>query len=59
VNSCHYQTTPFTIEEGELGKDKEALALILKRQISYFADEGGFEALLKSSAIALGVKSWR
>ena len=51
--------TPFTIEEGELGKDKEALALILKRQISYFADEEGFEALLKSSAIALGVKSWR
>lgn len=45
----------FTVEEEELEEGEEPLAVILERQISYFADEEGLNAFMKY----LGDSPWR
>ena len=47
---CIYVMTKqiiFAVEEDDLEEGEEALAVILERQISYFADEEGLDAFLK------------
>lgn len=44
----------FAVNEETLGEGEESLAVVLSRQISYFADEEGFNALLKH----LGNSPW-
>jgi hypothetical protein len=54
---CIYAVTKqviFAVEEEDLDEDEEPLAVILERQISYFADEEGLNGLLKH----LGESPW-
>ena len=47
---CIYVMTKeviFAVKDEDLGEDEEPLAVILERQISYFADEEGLNGLLK------------
>ena len=44
----------FAVEEGELAEGEDPLSLVLERQMSYFADEDGFNGLLKH----LGDNPW-
>ena len=37
----------FAVDEEELADGEEPLAVVLERQISYFADEDGLNGLLK------------
>ena len=55
---CIYAMTKqviFAIGEDDIGEGEEPLAVILERQISYFADEEGLDGLLKH----LGDSPWR
>jgi hypothetical protein len=45
----------FAVGEEDIGEGEEPLAVILERQISYFADEGGLDGILKH----LGDSPWR
>ena len=45
----------FAVDGKELGEGEEPLSVVLERQISYFADENGLDALLKY----LGDSPWR
>ena len=38
---------PFAVDESELAEGVEKLAVVLERQISYFADEDGLNGLLQ------------
>jgi len=54
---CIYAITKqviFAVGEEDLEAGEEPLAVILERQISYFADEEGFHAMLKH----LGDSPW-
>ena len=44
----------FAVDDGELAEWEEPLSVILERQISYFADENGLNALLEH----LGDSPW-
>jgi hypothetical protein len=47
---CIYVITKeviFAVKKEDLGEGEEPLAVILKRQISYFADKKGLNQLLK------------
>lgn len=44
----------FAVDEDQLGEDEVPLAVVLERQISYFADQDGLEGLLKH----LGDSPW-
>lgn len=37
----------FAVDENELGDEEDPLAIVLERQISYFADKDGLDGLLK------------
>lgn len=57
IPQCVYAVTKrliFAVDQDELEEGSDVLAVILQRQFSYFADEDGFNGLLKH----LGDSPW-
>lgn len=42
------QILPFAVDDSELSEDIEPLAVVLERQISYFAEEKDLNAFLRT-----------